>query len=374
MSAPPEAFALLTVWSSLAVPRLDLGQWQELLRQARKTKLLGRLAVRADRMGWMPQLPEGVRLRLVNAAKAVHRKHLDTVWEADRLREALLPLPTRRLLLKGAAYVLIDLPGSQGREFSDVDILVSHDQLQAVEMALLAHGWVGAQLDPYDDRFYRQKSHELPPMQHVQRLTHLDVHHRLVPSTSRYAFDEQPMLADCRPLPALPGLAVLAPVDMVLHSVVHLMQEGDFSGALRDLLDLSDLLAAFGSEPAFWPELVRRADRFGLQQPLHDALALARELVHAPVAAAPLADLAVRAGPRLQRQGVLWMMRRAILASLRPRSGWLDSVAAKGLYLRSLWLRMPWHELLPHLLRKAWMRTQSRLRRTPAGLPDAAPR
>jgi hypothetical protein len=374
MSAPTDTLALLTVWSSPDVPQLDLSQWQELLRQARKTKLLGRLAVRADRLGWMAQLPDGVRLRLVNAAKAVQRKHLDTIWEADRLREALQALPTRRVLLKGAAYVLIELPGSQGREFSDVDILVSHDHLQAVEMALLAHGWVGAQLDPYDDRYYRQKAHELPPMQHVQRLTHLDVHHRLVPLASRYAFDEQPMLDSCRPLPAHPGLAVLAPVDMVLHSVVHLMQEGDFSGALRDLLDLSDMLSEFAGDAGFWATLLSRADRFRLHKPLHDALVLARDMVHAPVPAAPLAELASRAGPRLVRRSALWMMRRAILASLRQRMGWLDGAAAEGLYLRSHWLRMPWHELLPHLLRKAWMRGQARLRRMPAGLPDAAPR
>lgn len=365
---------LLSIWTEGAAPELDAAQWRELLRQARLTKLLGRLAMRIERQGWRASVPEAVRLRLDNAAKAVHRKHLDTLWEADRLHNALHDLPTRLVLLKGAAYVLIGLPGSQGREFSDVDILVARDQLDAVELALLAHGWVPAKLDPYDDRFYRQKSHELPPMQHVQRLTHLDVHHSLVPATSRYAFDERLMLQACRPVPGQPGLHVLAPVDMVLHSVVHLMQEGDFAGAPRDLLDLTDLLAAFSADPAFWPGLVDRALQLGLQRPLHDALALAQDLLRAQIPAALLEQLARHSGPALVRQASLWTMRTAVLATLRPRPQWLDGVSRQLLYVRSHWLRMPWHELLPHLLRKSWMRTVARIRREPPALPGAAPR
>lgn len=371
---PPAPPLLLSIWSSTAAPTLDAAQWRELLRQARLTKLLGRLAILMDRRGWQSSMPEAVRLRLDNAAKAVHRKHLDTLWEADRLHDALHAVPTRLVLLKGAAYVLIGLPGSQGREFSDVDILVAREQLDAVELALLANGWVAAKLDPYDDRFYRQKSHELPPMQHVQRLTHLDVHHSLVPASSRYAFDERLMLQACRPVPGQPGLHVLAPVDMVLHSVVHLMQEGDFSGAPRDLLDLSDLLAAFSADAAFWPGLVDRALQLGLQRPLHDALTLALDLLQAPIPAAPLQQLARHAGPVMLRQVSLWTMRTAVQASLRPHPRWLDGLARQLLYLRSHWLRMPWHELLPHLLRKSWMRTMARIRREPPGLPDAKPR
>ena len=52
--------------------------------------------------------------------------------------------------------------------------------LIAISTALMLAGYVTTHLDPYDQRYYRRWRHELPPMQHVKRLTVLDVHHNLV--------------------------------------------------------------------------------------------------------------------------------------------------------------------------------------------------
>ena len=45
------------------------------------------------------------------------------------------------------------------------------------------------------------------------------------------------LLARARPL-GDSGFHVLAPEDMVLHSAVHLYQEGELDHGMRDLLDL----------------------------------------------------------------------------------------------------------------------------------------
>lgn len=361
------ALPLLRVLRDTAVPELPPAQWRSLLTQARRCKLSGRLAVLAHERGWMPMLPEGVQRYLGNVQKAWQRKRLDTLWEADRLLQAMQALDMPIVLLKGAAYVLADLPAARGREFSDVDVLVPRERLRDAERQLLAHGWVAATIDPYDDRYYRDWMHELPPMQHVQRLTYLDVHHTLTPPTSRFAIDMAALWPACRPIGGHPGLSVLAPADLVLHSAVHLMQEGDFGGGLRDLVDLCDLIGAQGADEGFWAALVERARRLGLAVPLHDAVALAHDLLGLPVPTGAGAQLAAAAGPRWRRQLVLGCLRRAVLAPLAPRPRRGDAIAARLLYMRSHWLRMPWYLLAPHLLRKAWRRARFK-----AASPQAA--
>lgn len=362
---------LLAALTETTLPELTLPQWQTLLSQARRCKLGGRLAVLAAERGWLPALPMGVRVQLHNLARVVERKHLDTVWEGDRLLAALHGLQMPVVLLKGAAYVMAGLPAARGREFSDVDILVPRERLREVELALLANGWVAKALDPYDERYYRHWMHELPPLQHVERMTVLDVHHTLTPPTSRFAIDITRVLPQCRPLPDWPGLAVLAPADRVLHSAVHLMQEGDFGSGLRDLVDLTELIcheAGDAGDTGFWPLLVARARELGLALPLHDALRLAQDLLGLAVPPAALAELAAAAGAGPVRRLVVALLRRALLQPLQPRAG--DGLVALVLYMRSHWLRMPWYLLAPHLLRKAWMR----LRRQSDGDTQAADR
>ena len=69
-------------------------------------------------------------------------------WEVDRIQFALRSIESPILLLKGAAYLLADLPLAQGRLVSDVDILVPEASLHQVEAALLAAGWGSLKLDP----------------------------------------------------------------------------------------------------------------------------------------------------------------------------------------------------------------------------------
>ncbi len=170
-------------------------------------------------------------------------------------------------------------------------------QIEPVEQALVAHGWLRMQIDPYDDRYYRVWMHEIPPLRHRERKTEIDLHHTILPRTSRLKPDPALLLAAARPLED-PRLRVLAPTDMVLHSLVHLFLEGDpVEGLrLRDLLDVTDLLAHFGQEPVFWESLVPRARELDLQRPLYYGLRFARSILGADVPAA------VAAMPKAGRQ------------------------------------------------------------------------
>lgn len=365
-----EAPLLFSVWQRATPPELDADGWRHLLGRMRRTKLLARLAALAHDRGWLDQLPEGVRVELNNARKRVERRLLDTLWEGDRLVAALAPLGVPVVLLKGAAYVVAGDRAAVGRDFSDIDVLLPRDRLRDCESKLMAAGWAAKALDPYDDRYYRDWMHELPPMQHVHRMTHLDVHHTLSPPTSRWAIDIARIRAECEPAARVPALWVPAPADRLLHSAVHLMSEGSFDTALRDLLDLADLAAQHGTTPGFWDRLLQRAGELGLGVPLHDALVLAGEFAQAPVPAPVIDDLHRRHGRAPRRRLVLALLRHAVRAPGLDAPRALDGPVALALYVRSHWLRMPLHQLLPHLVRKAWMRLRLRLGSAP---PDALP-
>ena len=157
------------------------------------------------------------------------RRARRALWEADCIRRALAGIDTPIVLLKGAAYLVAGLPPARGRIFSDVDILVEHSKLKVVESALFAAGWISEERDAYNDRYYREWMHELPPMRHVQRGTSIDVHHTITPPTSRFKVEGGQLLSRIQAIPGHPGLYTLSPVDMVLHSMTHLFFNEEFS-------------------------------------------------------------------------------------------------------------------------------------------------
>jgi Uncharacterised nucleotidyltransferase len=240
-------------------------------------------------------------------------------------------------------------------------VMVPRALLAQAEMGLLGAGWVHPPLDPYDDRYYRQWMHELPPLEHVWRHTWLDVHHTITPPTARWHVDGAALRVV--PLETDPRLAVLAPEDMLLHSAVHLLQEGDFSGGQRDLLDLDDLLRHHeaASPQTFWPALLSRARELGLGVPLHHALVQRERLFGNAPPQHHAAEVQALARGWASRR----LMPRLLAVALRPAHPSCDSAASgparTALYVRSHWLRMPWWRIVPHLARKAWYRTRARL-------------
>lgn len=350
---------LTPVWRAREWPETPMRGWEDLLGQARATRLGARLAHHIEQRRWEGHVPEPCRPHLAAIRRYADLLHRDALNEIDHIAQALQHVPTPVVLLKGAAYVAAGLPPARGRLFSDIDILVEQPQLRAVEMALLAGGWIAEKLDPYDDRYYREWMHELPPLQHVQRRSYLDVHHTIAPPTSRIVIDGAKLLASAVALNGHAQLRVLAPYDMVLHSAVHLMQEGEFGAGLRDLLDIRDLVELFARDDGFWPTLLTRARELNVEMPLAHVLLQLDRLFGTPMPAAAQA----LGGRAAKRHGGL--MARLLAVALRPEH---PSCAEPGaglarwlLYVRSHWLRMPWYQIAPHLLRKAWVRMVARL-------------
>jgi len=241
---------------------LPLAEWDRLLIAARATGLLGRLGAFARELGVLDDIDERPVHHLRDADLQARQQHAMLRWEATRIEQALRDTDTPIVLLKGAAYVLAETPALAGRECSDIDILVSGEQLDDVEAALIANDWVFDDLPPKDQVYFRRWLHELPPMRHARRGTSIDVHHSLLPRTDRLFIDSSAFFA--RAVPVAGSISVLAPADMVLHSAVHMFRNGDWSHALRDLSDQDLLLREFSLQEDFWDNIVATARSLNL--------------------------------------------------------------------------------------------------------------
>lgn len=327
--------------------RLPPREWTGFIRRTRAAVLLPKVAMLAEDAGITGELPDRVQ-RLFRDAKILFEENQRMLrWEERRVAAALAPLNLRPILLKGGAYILAGLAAGKGRLSSDLDILVPQEQINAAEAALIRSGWEAMKSNEYDDAYYRRWMHELPPLRHKDRRTMVDVHHNILPPTGRLHPDAAPMLAEAVALPGGRSLR-LSNADLALHSAAHLAEDGDFRNRLRELFDMHQLLGEFGTEAGFWNELAHRAETLRLWRPIaYSALMSARVFgTELPEGFRRRAKSAVSASAR---RAVTSLAARIIVppqdrAPVRGRD-----LAARLLYMRSHWLRMPPWMLTRHL-------------------------
>jgi hypothetical protein len=113
-----------------------------------------------------------------------------------------------------------------------------------------------AELDAHDQRYYREWSHEVPPMQHPVHAVELDLHHNILPPVARTTVDADRLLQRLRPSRWAPW-SVFDPADQMLHSAAHLFLDAEPRDRVRDLVDLDGLGRHFGQhdgrvDDAFW--------------------------------------------------------------------------------------------------------------------------
>jgi hypothetical protein len=315
--------------------RLGSAEWTSLISVARAESLMGSLACRLQRIA----LPEAVEKILESTRNDSEQARRQALWEAEMARRALAPIGVPVILLKGTAYAAAGLEAAIGRSIGDLDILVPRAALAEVERALLGAGWEWVKEDAYDDLYYRQWMHELPPLIHRERDRMIDVHHTILPLTHRRRPDADAMIASSIDLES--GLRVLSPADMIVHSAAHLFADGDLAGGLRNLWDIDRLLRQFAERAGFWAELHERAMRHQLLPPVRRAVRLASRIYATPTPENWRGRR--RADPLFESR-------------LLARNGWGQSTAKPlrlGFYVRSHWMRMPPMMLARHLIKKA---------------------
>src|SRR5262245_51155448 len=211
---------------------LSAESFSRIIDAAEAARLLGWLVRQIDNGACPPQRPAWLDDRLVMARSLVAEWDRSLLWEIDRLHRAFLGTGMPWVLLKGAAYLAAGLSAGRGRRVADIDLLVPEAKLADAERALMAGGWEFAALDGYDERFYREWMHESPPMVHRDRHSIVDLHHAILPRTSRLHPPSSRILERAREVQ--PGVFVPCPAHMILHAAAHLFHDGEISGAIRD--------------------------------------------------------------------------------------------------------------------------------------------
>ena len=350
--ATPAFIALLRDPAQTAA--LSLRDWSALIVTARSANLLGLLAERLHDVGMTPPAP--ARRHLDATRQLGARQRLSVAWEVHELARVLAPLGIPVVLLKGAAYAMSGHPVSRGRLFGDIDILVPRTALGDVEVRLMTAGWTSAKSSAYDQRYYRQWMHELPPMMHVRRGTTLDIHHTILPLTARYSPDPRLIMEAAEPLATVAGISVPAAEHLLIHSIVHLLHEGELHNGLRDLFDIDGLLRVGATDAHFWRRVRTAAHALQLAAPVAFGLLLARQILHSPIPDDVLDSLQADAATA----GATRSLNALYRAALRPECELAGSAAMRlarlVIYLRAHWLRMPPHLLVRHLARKALQR------------------
>ena len=329
--------------------------WDLLIPQARLSQMLATLWSVLEGEGLLEQIPERPRNHCFSEWVLHQRQIASLDYEIRWLLKAVANLQVPLVVLKGGAYIQLQLPAAGGRLISDIDLMVPNARINEVENALNAAGWIGVYADEYDERYYREWMHEIPPLYHEGRESTLDVHHTIVPPTASPNTDAGKLFEELREV--RPGLFVLSPVDMVIHSAVHLFHEGEFRHAFRDVFDLDRLLRGFAeSEADFWEKLVPRAMELDQLKSLFYGLRYAQRIFGTPVPQEVL-DQSYRGIPGKPLVPLMdFLYLRALAPDHYSCQRPFSRHARFCLYMRSHYIRMPLYLLVPHLLRKAWKR------------------
>lgn len=332
--------------------RLTLARWDPLLRLGRRAGILGRFHARLIHLhGCQRALPEKVWGHLQAAGNYSNFRHQQIRAELHDLA-AVLPGSVRVVLLKGGAYLFADDHAARGRLPSDVDILVRRSDLDLVEKALLAEGWAFERISAHDDRYYREWSHELPPLRRVGHPLEVDLHHSITPVVGRIRPDLDALFRDVVSVVDTRWW-VLSPIDRIIHAAVHLFQDSDLDDGLRHLLDIASLIEQHVVPSGQWQALLERASLHGADAPLLHALHFCHGWLGMPVPPSMQGSAQGSVGVRVTR----WIFAQTALPCLPDRAPGLQIRAARWLGLaRYHVLRMPPNLLMKHIAIKGLRR------------------
>ena len=107
------------------VRRWQLADWDRAVRLLRSHRLLARLGHAVQRAGLDDAVPAPARAHLVAAMRLSAHRTQAVRWTAERLTPILAGVPGPKVLLKGAAYLALDLPIAAGRLPSDL-VFMTH--------------------------------------------------------------------------------------------------------------------------------------------------------------------------------------------------------------------------------------------------------
>ena len=341
-------------------------QWDILTCQARASGLLGRLFHLFSQDDLLKEIPAYVIWHYEAAGQITDRLKKNALREIDELNQALNNKKIKTTFLKGAAYQVAGASCNYGRFMSDIDILVDKAHLNGAQGLLLQFGWLSAPMDDYDQHYYRQWMHEIPPLRHIERETTLDVHHNILPLTNKNAPLASQLETRTVSHEWCGEVNVLTPTDTVIHSAVHLFTESEFHHALRDLSDLHLLITEYSSnDSVFVRRLITRANDLGLSRYIWLALTFTKQVFATAFDTALINQLDYKPPSPLHNAMLSFSYSQVFKPNHSSCRTWKMGVAEELLFWRSHLIKMPLRILLPHLVKKSYKRIEDNFKKDP---------
>ena len=237
-----KALFLATLTQQKSITELEPKEADSLLRAAIAAHMHGVLANTVNkRLSLLLPLPLSRHCASIHTFSFAQKNQVAAASKllSEQLSSAGIPV----LLLKGAAYIVGSKPNAQGRLISDIDILVQREALTTVENALQKNGWRAKPLNDYDEKYYREWSHELPPYIHSESGVTLDIHHNLIPLSSGKTINIAQI--DATKVWVANNLYIPSDAYLILHSAIHLLLNDDTEKGLRDCFDLHSLIQGY---------------------------------------------------------------------------------------------------------------------------------
>jgi hypothetical protein len=287
--------------SSAAMDKTGLSDqsvdWVESIRRANEELVGPALATTIADLKAVDRVPDDVRDYLALLLDKNTERNERVREQCMSVGRLLAAAGVQAVLLKGATWLFEDGPSRRDRMMRDIDVLVAEEHLEAAMAALRAAGYTASNI-------YAETGHLHEVPLYIDGGLLLEVHTAL--TTRDHMLTGKEMIAGATPV--APGLASPSPGHRIIHNVLHAqIMNGDYwSGAasLRDALDLSRLMVAFGAK-IDWPQLVQDATERGYFRELSGAVYLATTFAGAPlpqIFATDVAGARHAARCRLQRR------------------------------------------------------------------------
>ncbi|MDP5037091.1 MAG: nucleotidyltransferase family protein [Alishewanella sp.] len=330
---------------------LTADQWEPLVRVLRNQQLLARYSLRYKQAGVFSSLPEYTQHHMRNAEIIASKQYRQIDAEARELVTFLATVKVIPVFLKGTAYALqTNLTVGLGRTFSDIDILVPKLSIHEVEQRLAISGYLGEAIGNYDNYYYRNWTHEIPPIRHHNRGTVIDIHHNLIPPISGRAPDIKAFNRHI--ITTEKGYAVLDLPAITLHSLVHLLFNEDFKNAFRDLTDLHLLFEDFSDDD--WTKIINLSVETGFMFELMLATRYCNNILQTDIPAWVCQQLE-QIKPKAWRMRLLDFIFGYTLLPKHPlTTSKKQKLAVFFAFVRGHFLKMPLHILLGHLTMKSF--------------------
>lgn len=330
--------------------KFSLSQWSIFIFILRENQILARFYHLSIQDHVFERFPKKVQQHLLSAKVQANRQANQAKFEAFTLTKQLADIDKKPIFLKGVAYTLLGNCASRGRTYSDMDVLVNKQDIKTIEQKLTMHGWFAKEIDDYDEKYYREWAHEIPPLQQHIRGTIADIHHNLIPPISGRAPDISLFTAEL--MQTTSNLATLSNHGLVLHSIIHLFFNEDFSHAFRDVTDLHLLFTEQHNNEKFWLSLLQLSQKTGFTRELYFAVRYCQKITKTEFPSSFILAINKFQPPSLKLSFHDFIFIRVLNPRHSSLDSWQTNVAELLATIRGHLLKMPLHILLYHSCHK----------------------